>query len=62
MKANCRQCGILITNMKNVGEERNVWPGRRKDYLCSACHLQRVERLIERTRRALGLPPRQENP
>ncbi len=55
MKANCRECNVLITNKKNVGEERNRWPGPRTDFLCMSCHLRRQEKLISRTRRELGL-------
>jgi hypothetical protein len=55
MKANCRQCGVLITNQKNVGEDRNTWPGPKTDYLCMDCHMGKIDSLIERTRRELGL-------
>jgi hypothetical protein len=55
LKANCRECNILITNQKNVGDERHVWPGPRTDYLCLTCHMQKAERLIERTRGELRL-------
>ena len=54
VKAPCRECGITITNQKNVGEERHLWPGPRTDYLCMSCHLKKMDRLVERTRRELG--------
>lgn len=58
MKERCRECDVLITNQKNVGEYRNVWPGPRTDYLCMSCHYKKAERLIARTRKALELDER----
>jgi nitrate/TMAO reductase-like tetraheme cytochrome c subunit len=55
----CRQCGMKITNLaKQVGEVRSVYPGPHRDILCMDCHLGRAERLVERTRRELGLQDR----
>lgn len=55
MKAPCRQCGVVITNQKNVGEYRNLWPGPRTDYLCMTCHMDKINVLIDRTRGERGL-------
>lgn len=55
-KRECRECGAEIKNLsRDVGEVRSVYPGPRRDILCMSCHLQRARRLIERTRRELGL-------
>lgn len=62
VKANCRSCGVLITNQNNVGEERKLYPGQGYDYLCMSCHLSKADRLVERTRRALGLEIEAPNP
>ena len=51
----CRECGISITNRNSIGEERTKFPSRSTDYLCMSCHLKKGERLVERTRRELGL-------
>jgi hypothetical protein len=59
MKAPCRQCGKMLTNLlRDVGEERAVYPGPVRDYLCIACHMQKAERLIARTRKEMGLGPK----
>ena len=54
----CRECGIAITNRNSVGEERTKFPSRNTDYLCMSCHLKKSDRLVERTRRELGLQKR----
>jgi hypothetical protein len=58
----CRTCGVKITNLaKQVGEVRHVYPGPRTDLLCMSCHHARTDKLIERTRRELGLQARKES-
>lgn len=59
----CRECGVKITNLaKQVGEVRTVFPSRRREILCLDCHLGKIDRLVERTRRGLGLQETKENP
>jgi hypothetical protein len=49
----------MLTNLlRDVGEERAIYPGPVRDYLCRPCHMQKAERLIARTRREMGLAPR----
>lgn len=54
VKAPCRECGKMLTNLlRDVGEERAVYPGPVRDYLCRDCHMKKAERLIEATRKQL---------
>lgn len=55
MKAPCRECGKALTNLlRDVGEERAVYPGPVRDYLCRDCHMKKRDRLVARTRASLG--------
>lgn len=52
----CRRCEVKITNLaKQVGEVRTLYPSNKREILCMECHLKKVDRLVERTRRELGL-------
>jgi hypothetical protein len=61
----CRQCGVKITNLaKQVGEVRTRYGPTghgTRELLCMTCHLGKAERLVERTRRELGLQDRQKS-
>ena len=45
---------------KNVAEVRKVYPRQELDYLCTNCKQERVDAMIDRERKRLGLPPRQD--
>ena len=57
----CRSCGKEPLRIQDVGEHRRLFPGG-TDFLCVECQRTTVAERVQETRRALGLPPRQENP
>jgi hypothetical protein len=53
----CRQCGREPLRIKDVGEHRTLYPGRRTEFLCVECQRANTDERVEENRRALGLPP-----
>lgn len=50
----CWKCKCPVL-MKDVGEERTRWPGTVQEYLCKTCQRERVDALVAKTRKELGL-------
>ena len=57
----CRECGREPLRVKDVGEHRTLYPGRRTEFLCVECQQEATDRAIEENRRALGLEARKES-
>lgn len=50
----CWVCG-QPTLVKDVAEERTIWPGRRQQIMCKTCMCKKLEAAIVKKRKELGL-------